>query len=75
MLRQLRTYDLRYAILEKYADLRRVMRPPIGPGLVGDMDTLIAATALVYSLTVVTLDGDYARVPGLSLTHLSRSAI
>jgi predicted nucleic acid-binding protein len=75
MLRQIRVYDLTYAILERYADLRRAMRPPYGPGLIGDIDTLIAATALVYGLTVVTLDGDYTRVPALSVMHLSRSAL
>ena len=75
LLRQLRTYDLTYAILERYADVRRAMRPPYGPGLIGDMDTLIAATAFVYDLTVVTLDGDYTRVPGLSCLQLERSAL
>ena len=75
MLHQMRVYDLTYAILERYADLRRAMRPPYGPGLIGDIDTLIAATALVYDLTVVTLDSDYTRVPGLSVMHLSRSAL
>ena len=75
ILRQMRTYDLTYAILERYADLRRAMRSPYGSGLIGDMDTLIAATALVYDLTVVTIDSDYARVPDLSLMRLSRSAL
>ena len=75
LLRQLRTYDLTYAILERYADVRRAMRTPYGPGLIGDMDTLIAATAFVYDLTVVTLDSDYTRVPGLSCLRLQRSAL
>lgn len=75
LLRQLRVYDLTYAILERYADLRRAMRPPHGPGLVGDMDTLIAATALVYGLTVVTLDSDYSRAPGLSIMQLTRGEL
>lgn len=75
LLRQLRVYDLTYAILERFADVRRSMRPPQGPGLIGDMDTLIAATAFVYDLTVVTLDSDYTRVPGLSVMRLPRSAI
>lgn len=75
MLRQMRVFDLTYAILERYADLRRAMRPPYSPGLIGDIDTLIAATALVYGLTVVTLDNDYTRVPGLSVMQLSRSAL
>lgn len=74
-LRQMRVYDLTYAILERYADVRRMLRPPHGPGLIGDMDTLIGATALVYGLTVVTLDSDYTRVPGLSVMHLARNAI
>jgi predicted nucleic acid-binding protein len=46
----------------------RQMRAPAGHliGLIGDMDTLIAATALVHGLTVITIDSDFARVPGLS---------
>ena len=75
MLRQMRVYDLTYAILERYADIRRAMRLPHGSGLVGDMDTLIAAIALVYSLTVVTLDSDYTRVPDLAVTRLSRGEL
>jgi predicted nucleic acid-binding protein len=75
MLRQIRVYDLTYAILERYADVRRTMRPPHGPGLIGDIDSLIAATSLVYNLTVVTLDGDYTRVPGLAVMHLPRNAL
>lgn len=60
-----------YAVCEHYATLRRTMRQmrdstgqPVG--LIGDMDTMIAATALVHGLTVVTIDGDFTRVPGLS---------
>jgi predicted nucleic acid-binding protein len=66
---------LTYAILERYADLRRAMRPPYGPGLIGDMDTLIAATALEHGLTVVTLDGDFTRVPGLAVMRLDKAAL
>ena len=36
---------------------------------------LIAATALEYSLTVVTLDGDSMRVPGSSVMRLDRGAL
>jgi predicted nucleic acid-binding protein len=68
-------YRLTYAILERYAEIRRTLRPPYGPGLIGDIDTLIAATALEHGLTVVTLDGDMARVPGLSAMVLPRSAL
>jgi tRNA(fMet)-specific endonuclease VapC len=70
LLRKVRPYPLTYALLEHYADLRRAMRPPYGPGLIGDIDTIIAATALHYGLTLVTTDGDFTRVPGLSLMHI-----
>lgn len=63
--------ELNYAIMERYADLRRAMRPPYGPGLIGDIDTLIAATALVRGLTVITLDHDFERVPDLDVTVLA----
>lgn len=60
-----------YAVCEQYATLRRTMRQmrtatgqPIG--LIGDIDTMIAATALAHDLTVITIDGDFSRVPGLS---------
>ncbi len=75
LLREVRPYDLKYSILERYADLRRAMRKPYGPGLIDDTDTLIAATALEYSLTVVTLDGDSMRVPGSSVMRLDRGAL
>ena len=75
LLREVRPYDLTYSILERYADLRRAMRKPYGPGLIDDTDTLIAATVLEYGLTVVTLDGDYTRVPGLSVMRLDRGAL
>lgn len=60
-----------YAVCEQYATLRRTirrLRTPTGHpvGLIGDMDTLIAATALTHGLTVITIDGDFTRVPGLS---------
>ena len=73
LLREVTPLTLSYPIMECYADLRRAMRPPHGSGLIGDADTLIAATALEHGLTVVTLDGDYARVPGLLVLHLMRS--
>ena len=64
-------YFLTYTILERYADIRRTLRPPHGPGLIGDIDTLIAATALEPNLTVVTTDSDYERVPGLKVHRIS----
>jgi predicted nucleic acid-binding protein len=41
--------------------------------MIGDVDTLIAATALERNLTVVTLDQDYQRVPGLGVHLLTRA--
>src|SRR4051812_8128483 len=52
-------YHPTYAIMDRYADIRRQLRPPYGPGLIGDVDTIIAATALVHDLTVVTTDTDF----------------
>ena len=68
-------YFLTYRILERYADLRRSLRPPHGPGLIGDIDTLIAATALERNLTVVTIDTDFQRVPNLRVILLSRATM
>ena len=73
LLRGVTPYGITYAIMERYADLRRSMRRTVG--LIGDVDTLIAATALEHDLTVVTLDGDLTRVLGLSVMHLPRSAL
>jgi predicted nucleic acid-binding protein len=66
---------LSYSTLDRYAMLRRRLRPPHGPGLIGDVDALIAATALEQQLTVVTTDGDYTRVPGLSVLLLNRQTL
>lgn len=73
LLREVIPYKLTYPILERYADLRRAMRR--GAGLIGDVDTLIAATALAHNLTLVTLDSDFERVPGLTVMRLPRSAL
>jgi hypothetical protein len=59
------------SVMDRYAHLRRLMRPPRGSGLIGDIDTLIAATALEHDLTVVTTDGDFTRIPGLSVLLLT----
>jgi predicted nucleic acid-binding protein len=45
-LREVTPLRLTYPILERYADLRLVLRPQ--GQLIGDIDTLIAATALEY---------------------------
>ena len=65
-------YFITYPILDRYADIRRQLRPPHGPGLIGDIDTLIAATALERNLTVVTVDEDFRRVPGLDVILIPR---
>lgn len=71
LVRQIHPLALNYPVLDRYGDLRRFLRPPHGPGLIGDLDTLIAATALVRDLTLVTTDSDFRRVPGLKLSLLS----
>ena len=75
LLQQVYPYGLSYLILEWYAELRRMLRPPQGPGLIGDIDTLIAATALVYDLTLVTTDSDFTRVPQLQSMLLPRDLL
>jgi predicted nucleic acid-binding protein len=66
------TYPVTHAIMERYAALRRSMR---SSGLIGDIDTLIAATALEYGLTIVTTDSDFTRVPGLAHRVIPLQAI
>ena len=75
LLREISPFFLTYAILERYAEIRRQMRRPAGPGLIGDVDTLIAATALERNLTVVTADSDFERVPGLNVMLVSRQSL
>jgi tRNA(fMet)-specific endonuclease VapC len=75
LLKKVHPYPLTYSLLEQYADLRRALRPPFGPGLIGDIDTLIAATALNYRLTLVTTDSDFTRVPNLSFMHIPLNAL
>lgn len=65
LLEQVYPYPLTYPILERYAYLRRKLRPPYGKGLIGDIDTLIAATAFERNVTLVTIDTDFERVPNL----------
>lgn len=72
LLREVSPYFLTYSILERYAEIRRQMRPPTGLGIIGDVDTLIAATALERELTIVTTDSDFERVPGLTVLLIAR---
>jgi predicted nucleic acid-binding protein len=62
-LEQITPYPLTYPILERYADIRRQLRPLHKE--IGDIDTLIAATALEEHLTLITRDTDFERVPQL----------
>jgi tRNA(fMet)-specific endonuclease VapC len=56
------TDDIVIRAADIYASLHRAGR------LIGDADTLIAATALVHGLTLVTNNtGHYRRVPGLTV--------
>ena len=71
LLREVYPYALTYSILELYADIRRQLRPPHGPGLIGDIDTLIAGTAIQRGLTLVTADTDFERVPSLDYRLVS----
>ena len=75
LLREVTPYLLTYPIMERYAVLRREMRPPHGPGLIGDVDMLIAATALERRLTLVTTDRDFERVPGLTVMLIPRQTL
>ncbi len=61
--------SLGYETLERYADIRRTLRP--AGNLIGDMDTLIAAIALERNLTLVTCDGHFQCVPGLSVMRIA----
>ena len=64
---------LSYETLEIYADIRRTLRP--SGNLIGDMDTLIAATALEHHLTLVTSDQHFQRVPGLTVLLIDRQEL
>src|SRR5258708_35041074 len=71
-LEQISPYPLTYAILERYADIRRTLRPLRKD--IGDIDTLIAATAIEHNLTLVTIDRDFERVPHLKMNLASLKA-
>jgi tRNA(fMet)-specific endonuclease VapC len=72
-LEEIKPLSITRTIMERYAEVRMRMRPPYGPGVLTDSDTLIAATAIKYDLVLVTHDErDFSRVPGLK-TLLVRS--
>lgn len=74
LLHEVTPYPLTYPILDRYADIRRTLRPLHKE--IGDIDTLIAATALEHNLTLFTIDTDYDRVPDLKwqLVNIKRAA-
>lgn len=63
---------LTFPILERYADIRLALRRG---QLIGDIDTLIAATALENDLTIVTTDPDFQRVPNLKTVLLTQAQL
>ena len=74
ILHEISPHPLTYAILERYADIRRTLRPQHKD--IGDIDTLIAATALAHDLTLLTIDTDFDRVPRFKwkLVNLKKAA-
>jgi len=75
LMREIYPYFLTYPILDRYAEIRRTLRPPHGKGLIGDMDTLIAATARERNLTIITADRDFERVPHLKMQLVNLKAV
>ena len=74
ILAEIPPYPLTYPILDRYADIRRTLRPVHQD--IGDIDTLIAATAVEHDLTLVTIDTDFNRVPNLKceMVNLKKAA-
>ena len=72
LLREVLPLGVNLPILERYADIRLTLRRG---QLIGDIDTLIAATALEHDLTIVTTDPHFQRVPGLRVMLLTRPEI
>src|SRR6266566_686549 len=72
LLEQVYPYPLTYPILERYADIRRTLRPLHKD--IGDIDTLIAATAIEHGLTLLTIDRDFERVPHLKMQLVNLKA-
>ena len=64
----------RSRILERYADIRRTLR--LLHKDIGDIGSLIAATALEHDLTLLSIDTDFDRVPHLKwkLVNLKKAA-
>ena len=70
LIQEIRPLQVTFTIMERYADLRRSLRPPHGPGMIGVIDTILAATTLHRGLTIVTTDSDFDRVPDLPVRRV-----
>ena len=70
LLQRVTPFSVTFDIAGRYGELRRQLRPPHGPGLIGDIDTFTAATALDLDRTLVTMHADFQRVPGLNVRLL-----
>jgi predicted nucleic acid-binding protein len=73
LLEEIPPFFITYPIMRRYGEIRRTLRRT--NSLIGDVDTLIAATALERNLTVVTADADFQRVPELKLTLVPRAQL
>src|SRR5258706_1779025 len=60
LLEQIDPLPLTYPILERYADIRRTLRPMWKE--IGDIFTLIAVTAFEYDLTLLNIAHEYDRI-------------
>jgi predicted nucleic acid-binding protein len=63
-------HSLSHSIVQRYALIRRELRASRS-GLIGDIDTLIAATAMETGLTLVSSDRDFLRLPQIDLCLLA----
>lgn len=73
LLEEIPPFFVTYPIMRRYGEIRRTLRRL--NSLIGDVDTLIAATSLERNLAVVTADGDFQRVPGLNVTLVPRAQL
>jgi predicted nucleic acid-binding protein len=72
-LQQIPPLVVTYSIMRRYGSLRRSFRGT--NSLIGDIDTIIAATAIERDLTVVTADEDFLRVPNLPTIVVPRGQL
>ncbi len=72
LLRHLRKIPVSEILAYRAGELdQRLMK---GGSRLGENDNWIAATALHYSATLIYLDGDFDRVPGLKRARLAKAA-